>query len=265
MTLKIDFEEGSYYYRGVKGGVGSIGSVPISTDITAADANILACPFSTDNTDVTGNHTFDVAGTFTASTGYNGETTFNTSAANTSIDTEGGSGSGTAHRIATASPVTFGGMFKLVGSPQAANPYLMASAVSGGAGNHNYSLVLIGGSLNLQTGAGTLRDFNWIPHSAPAAADMANSSGWYHIVMQLEAGRTTGRLFIDGKQFGADEVALTAGAPGGTDNLYINGINGVAAGELNAFNRNLFITDTLLTAATIRSLAERSYGHGLPA
>jgi len=263
VTLKIDFEEGSYYYRGVTGGTGSIGSVPVSTDITAADANILACPFSTDNTDVTGNHTFGAAGTFTASTGYNGETTFNTSAANTSIDTI--AGSGTAHDIAIASPVTFGGFFKLVGSPQAVNPYLISSAVSGGAGTHNYSLVLISGSLNLQAGTptGTLTDFAWSPHEAPAAAVMANSSGWYHIVCQLEAGRTTARLFVDGKQFGADKTSIPAGALGG--NLFINGINGVAAGELNAFNRNLFISDTLIDAATIRSLAERSYGHGLPA
>lgn len=268
MSLKIDFEPGNFYRGPKTGGVGAIGTVPTSTDITAADGNILACPFSTDNTDVTTNHTFDVAGTFSAN-GYNGETVFNSSAANTSIDTEGGSGSGTAHKIATASPVTFGGMFKLVGSPQATNPYFLSSAETGGTGNHNYSIVLISGSLNLQSGAaGTLRDFNWNPHAAPAAADMANSSGWYHIVMQLEAGRSTGRLFIDGKQFGADQVALNPGAPDagvGSDFFYVHGINGVPAGELNAFARNVFITDTLMTAATIRRLAEESYGHGLPA
>jgi hypothetical protein len=262
MTLNIQHDPGQYWFT--KAGTGAIGSTPVSSDITAADADILACPFSTDNTDVTTNHTFGAAGTFTANTGYNGETTFNTSAANTSIDTI--AGSGTAHQLASASPVTFGGFFKLVGSPQAANPYLISSCLSGGAGNHNYSMVLIGGSLNLQSGgAGTLRDFNWNPAGAPAAADMANSSGWYHVVMQLDAGRATGRLFIDGKQFGADEAALTVGAPVGTDDLFINGINGVAAGELNAFNRNLFISSSLKTAAEIRALAEQCYGHGLPA
>lgn len=236
---------------------GAIGSIPTPSDITAADANILALPLSGTSVDVTANHVFN-AGTF-ASAGYNGE-----SILDTAVGASLTASSGTAHRIPSANPVSFGGMFRFVNPPQAATPYIISSAVSGGVGNHNYSMVFVTGSLNLQTGAGTLRDFGWTPQSDPASTT-PGSTGWVHIIMELDANRTSGRLYLNGKQFGADQVGLTVGAPGGSDGLFVAGIGGAAPGELLSYCKNAFIRDSLLGATEARRLAEESFGHGLPA
>lgn len=233
-----------------------VANAPVPSLITPTDGNILCQPFAGVTTDLTGNHTFP-AGIF-ANAGYNGGTI---------LDVENGgsltSSGGIVHRIATASPVSFGGMFRFVEPPQAASPYLICSAQIGGTGNHNYSMVFVAGALNLQSGGGSVRNFGWRPQS-DVSVSTPLSTGWVHVIMEVEAGRTTGRLYLNGKQFGPDQTGLTVGAPGGSDALFVGGIGGVAAGELGAFLKNVFIRDSIVGASTARRLAEESFGHVLP-
>lgn len=251
MTVDIEFFTNQMVYRGKPaGGAGGIGSPPAPVPLTAASANIDVQVFAGSDVDLTGNHVF-VAGTVYSANGYNGESVLDTTGANASIVSNGG----TAHEIITANPVTFGGFFYQT-SASGATPYFVTSSVAGGAGNHNYSLVQVGGVMNFQSGpAGSLTGLGY---TVPI-------NSWFHITMQVDAGRTTGQFYVNGKAFGAPLAGMTAGGPAAPDDLYISGVGGVAGGELDGYASNIFVTDTALSAASIRTLAENAFGHGLPA
>jgi hypothetical protein len=197
--------------------------------------------------DGTGNHTFDLGTYGSSASGYGADTVMDTTGANTDV-----SSNESAHRLATASAVSVGGMVYWTGS---GSDYIISSAVGNGSGNHNYSvLAYTGNRLWLQTGpAGTLYDTGF----------QLYTNRWYHIAVCWAAGRTTAEVYVNGQNVDS-AVSLTAGDQNASDNLSLMGINQTAGGEFTGYGRNFFVASSQLSASVVADLSEEAFGHVQP-
>lgn len=226
---------------------------PESIDVqNTPQTNIAAFPFRGDAIDQTANHVINNGVPAFSANGLYGYNTLDTTPGNFGINALN-IGGGVAHQIPNATPVSFGCLHRLIAG-SGATPYVLSSSFAGGGGNHNYSLVYIGGQLHFQSG----------PGGGVATIPLPFIPGFdrfFHICAVLPGGRATITLYIDGIDVSGPLATGAAGAPVGTDDLHIANVGlGVPAGGLSGYMRNAFITNTQLTQPQIATLVNEAYG-----
>lgn len=241
--------------------VGGVGLSPVRADITPDIANILCCPFSTDRTDLTTNHTFNVGtSTLPANVGYNNETMLRTE--------EGGGdeiytgSSEPEHAIGGTDPVTFGA-FMRIGFWNSTSQILTSSASGGDA---NYGLIRFTNgdwAFRGATGGGAGSAWQVMVNRDPE--DTATYR-WFHVAMRCNAGANTGQFFWNGTKiwdgtFGTNGRHVATA----TDQFSLNESHPSGANpRFSAWWGNIFIADSELTDAEIKELSDQSFGHASP-
>jgi hypothetical protein len=247
------------------GGPGGIGSTPQrSSAVLESVANILAFPFSTDVLDKSGNGQVIDAGVPTLLSqdpGTAGANPYTYDGANMfHIDDVVGeapriTAASQAHQVPRSEPITFGCFlyFKsLVGTPQ----ILVSSDAAGSGGNYG---------LQRQGSAG------WRFEGASLTTlgdqrELTPIGRWFHIAMAVAGGRDTssaGEFYINGNPVWGGTVAASD-APSSADEFGFGSHFGDTTANWVGFMCNVFVTDTLLDAATIKALSDESFGHGSP-
>lgn len=227
--------------------------IEIGTDI----GNILCCPLSADLTDLTGNHVFDYGtpsfGTADSTHGsYDGGTMMiveNSAALNPRIIADGAA----AHQIPHTSPVTFGAFIY----PRVYNgsPAMLCSG-NGGFGN-NYGLYR-------QSTAG----WQFLGNGQTSMGNHKTKTPiqrWFHVCMAVSANRTTSpaaAFYLNGREVWSGTV--NAEAVQTTDNFALTSDADDTSAAWEGLMCNAFVTDTLLSAATIKNLSDESFGHASP-
>jgi hypothetical protein len=200
-------------------------------------------------TDLAGNHVLD-GGTpaYITSGSYDGTLdVFEYASANRLFTT-----SDSAHRIPTATDVSFGGFFFVNATGSGATPYFVLSS-DASATNINYGLVLQTGTIKYQSSGG-LYDTGF-----PHPLDM-----WFHLAAVSHTNRTDSTVYVNGKEVWNDPATL-GGTVNGTQELYLGNASPAAPGDLSGMASDIFIVDRELSAAEIHTYAENAFGHPLAA
>lgn len=212
---------------------------------------VLGLNLNNEQVDVTGNHTLLAAAVdFTAAKSYDGERYM----AQLPGDTPSRIiwDSGTAHRVPTATAVSFGGMYILKATQPGDNRMLMHSGVGTGAANQNYGL----------RWKGTAGGFQ----SLPGAADFTYTvptDVHFHIVMVKPAGRLSAKLYINGIE--QDDIACAAGAMLATNEWQAGEAKNQTNVESNGWASDLFVCDKELSDAEVLTFATNAFGGTPPA
>lgn len=246
---------------GIEPCVGGVGLPPERIDVSPTIANILCCPFSTDRTDVAGNHTFNVGtSTLPANVGYNNETMLRTErGAGDKITTQA---SEPAHAIGGTDPVTFGA-FMRIGFWNSTSQILTSAATGGDA---NYGLIrFTNGDWGFRGATGGGAGAAWQVMVNRDPEDDADGL-WFHVAMRCNAGANTGQFFWNGTKLW-DGTLGTNGrhVATGTDRFMLNEASpSNDNAQFEAWWGNVFVTDTELTDAEIKRLSDECFGHASP-
>lgn len=240
---------------------GAIGSFPTPKDISPDVGNILACPFSTDRTDLTGNHTLNVGtSTLPANVGYNNETMlYTTDGAGDKIGTQT---SEPAHAIGGTDPVTFGAMMRI--DAWVSTGQIMTSAASGGSAN--YGLIrFTNGNWAFRGASGGGEGAAWKTMTNRSPEDIQGGL-WFHVAMRCNSGANTGQFFWNGTKVWTGTLGTngrhTATA---SDRFNLNEANPDSDNpRFRAWWKNMFIADRELSDTEIRTLSDESFGHASP-
>lgn len=245
---------------------GAIGGVPArqSTECESV-GNILCFPFSADTLDKSGNHTIDDGNpklvTQLPAANPNDHYTYdgNNMLEADQVATEAPRiiASTQAHQIPLTEPVTFG-MFMYARTWGGGTPQLMVSGPGSNASNYGMQRQ---GSVGwrYQGDAGnttTLGD----------QRDLTPTGRWFHWTLAIAGSRNTAsaaKFYINGTPVWSGNV--TSGDPPlSTDNFSFISDSDESTGGWNGFVCNCFVTDTLLSDATIKALSDESFGHASP-
>lgn len=242
--------------------LGSIGTNPTRSDVDISVANILACPFSTDRTDLTGNHILDVGtSSLQAGSGYNNEIM---------LKTERGSGdvirtqpSEDAHAIGGTDPVTFGAFLNV--NFWDSTSQIMTSAGAGGSAN--YGLIrFTNGNWGFRGASGGGSGSAWRVMINRSPEDNAGVERWFHVAMRCEDGVNEGTFFWNGREVWTGALGTNGRkTPSASDRFLMNEANPTSNNpRFDAWWGNMFIADSALTDAQIKQLSDESFGHGSP-
>ena len=244
---------------------GAVGGVTPATRSSLVESvgNIMCFPFRDDLLDTTGNHTIDSGG-FTLETQdpvsapnnyysydpYNMLVVDQVASNNSRI-----LASTQAHQIPHASPVSFG-FFVMFRTWDTSTAKLL---ISGSAVNvSNYGI-----QRNPTLG------WHFQGSALTTMGDQRNKTPtgrWTHIAMTVTANRSsgpTGTFYINGTAVWTG-VVNNAAAVSSTDDFSFAADSSDITSQWNGFLANVFVTDTLLNAATIRALSDECHGHASP-
>jgi len=246
---------------------GSIGGSPERVDVSTGLCDILCCPFTTDFTDLTGNHTWNnVNGDALITAGsnlisYNGETSLRT------LDDVGSalrtSASEPEHAIGGTDPVTFG-CFLRVTFWNSTSQFMTSSATGG---NANYGLIrFTNGDWGFRGASGGGSGAAWRVMVNRFQED-ANAIGrWFHVCMRCEDGSNDGTFFWNGNEIWTGALGTNgrkAAAP--TDIFNWNEASPTADNpRFEAYMNNLFVAGRDLSNAEIKQLSDEAHGHASP-
>lgn len=212
---------------------------------------VFAANFNNEAVDQTGNHTVQSGVLYTAAKSYDGlrHAALLPGASASRIRTS----VGTAHQIATASPVSYGGMFLINAAGSDDNAMHMSSSTTTGATNQNYGM-------------------RWkISETAyqrvPGAVNMVQASAlesWAHICVVENAGRTSAKLYVNGVLQDTKTPTAT-GQPNGTDQLWIGELAGVAGTNAGGWCSDVFVSNLELSPAQVLTFATNAFGGTPPA
>lgn len=243
-------------------GPGTIGNTPLRSDISPDIANILCCPFSTDRTDLTGNHTINVGtSTLPAGVGYNDETQLRTErGAGDAIRTDT---SQDAHAIGDTNPVTFGALIRV--QFWNTTSQIMTSATTGG--NANYGLIrFTNGNWAFRGASGGGEGSAWRTMVNRSPEDQAGVTRWFHVAMRCEDGVNEGTFFWNGTEVWQGALGTNGrktGAP--ADRFSLNEASSTSDNPaFDAWWGNLFIADRALSDTEIKVLSDQAFGHSSP-
>lgn len=239
-------------YRGFFQKPGVIGGVAKRQDITAADADILACPLTTNFDDVTGNHVLTTNSAFIdPGVGYNGEAMIwmdNTNSYIVQTDNN------TPQSIGGTDPVTFGGFVRF-------NLWSTTSSLFGsnnGGGDMNYTIWrATNGNWNFR-GNG---DDTFLKHMG--GYDDTGAGRYAHLAFRCDSGAATGAFFWNGtKMFDGAIAARKTAEAGDVFAFNRRGTSGTPGFE--CWMNNVFISSSALSDAEIKLLSDKSFGHASP-
>lgn len=245
---------------------GSIGGSPSRLDAHIDICDILCCPFTTDHTDLTGNHTLAVGNSFietgAANLSYNGENVLRT------VDGGGATvrtnTSEPAHAIGGTDPVTFGFFFR----PTFWNStsQFMTSAASGG--NANYGLIrFTNGDWGFRGATGGGSGSAWrVMTPNRLRQDFQGVGHWFHVAFRCEDGVNEGTWFWNGKQIWTGAYG-TNGRHTATpaDQLSFNEASPTSDNpRFEGYWNNAFVAGRALSDAEIKALSDESFGHASP-
>lgn len=212
---------------------------------------ILGLNLNNERTDVTGNHTMVDSVVYTAAKSYDGLRY----AAQMAGGASGSlivSDSVAANQIATAAPVSYGGMFWIVAAGSDDNATLLQAATSSGSTNQNYGVRYKKSNANYQR--------------VPGAVDTTYGAGleqWIHLVVVENAGRTTADWYVNGVWQEQTSPSAT-GQPNAGDKVRV----GYSAGTSQAAEgwcSDVFISTTELSAGQVMTFATNAFGTTPPA
>lgn len=159
-----------------------------------------------------------------------------------------------AHRVPTASAITYG-LFLFTEYTQTANPFPLYSGIGTTSSTRNYGF-------KIDPGNGG--PYEPIP-GGPAFSDPAIGvyEKWVHIMITEPAGRATAKLYVNG----VFRSSVTSGQPGvmsASDEFWLGSAKNQTNTFLNGYCESVFVADAEYTEAQIRQLAENAFGHVLP-
>jgi len=233
----------TFGYRGAAGYVPLNGTEP---------GIIFGVNFNNENVDVTGNHTVANNVLYTANKSYDGQ--------RHAAELPGNSASriftnaGTAHQIATAAAVSYGGMFLVNAATSDDNATHMSSSTTSGATNQNYGFRYKKVNANYQR----------VPGAVDTVYAGAALEDWVHIVVVEPAGRATALWYINGI-FQETTAPVATGQPNGTDEIWIGEQAGVAGTNAAGWCSDVFISNLELNAAQVLQFATNAFGGTPPA
>ena len=213
---------------------------------------VFGANFNNERVDVTGNHTIADNVLYTANKSYDGKRYAAELPGNSSsrIFTD----SGTAHQIATAAAVSYGGMFLVQAATSDDNATHLSSSVTSGPSNQNYGFRYKKSNVH----------YNRVPGSVDTVYGNAALEDWVHIVVVEPAGRATALWYINGI-YQETTSPSTAGQPNGTDDIWIGEQAGVAGTNAAGWCSDVFISNLELNAAQVLQFATNAFGGTPPA
>lgn len=252
---------GAYPYTTRLGtGEAGIGDPQARVDVSTDVANILCCPFSTDRTDLTGNHTFVPAtSSMQAAVGHSGETmVLLQEGIGDRVSTTTGEGE---HAIGGTDPVTFGAFFRTISYGSTAQ--IMTSSANGGSAN--YGLIrFTNGDWGFRGASGGGSGSAWRVMVNRSPEDAAGFGRFFHVAMRCDSGSNTGAFFWNGVKvwegtFGTNGRHTAVPA---TDRFNLNESSGsVDNTRWDGYMGNLFIADSALSDSQIKLLSDQAFGH----
>lgn len=242
---------------------GAIGGLQtVGFDVLNSVGNILAFPFLTNTTDLTGNHTID-DGTPTLVTNIGGDPAYG-GGSRLRINSAVGEAprilaSSEEHQVPLTSPVTFG-MFMMATSWGGSTPQLMVSGP--GANSSNYGMQrqsTVGWRYQGDGGTTTtLGDHR----------DITPTNRWFHWALVIDStSRSTGgnpsAFYINGQELwtGNTNSGETVST---TDNFSFGSDSDEATASWTGFISHCFVADSALDATTIKALSDEAFGHASP-
>ena len=248
---------------------GAIGGEPERQDVGTDIADILCCPFTTDRTDLTGNHTL-IPGDSTIepggiTTGYNGEAVLMCNrGAGGAVRT---TASEDAHAIGGTDPVTFG-MFLRPTFWNTTSNFLCSTGTGGG---QNYGLTrFVDGSWGFRNdqGGGSGSAWRVMINRDPEDDDtqIANAGRWFHVAMRCDDGANEGSFFWDGNEIWSGAFGTNGRKVANPTDIF--SINEASATSDNpgweGYLTNVFIASRALSNAEIKALSDEAHGHSSP-
>lgn len=213
---------------------------------------VFGANFNNEQADVTGNHTIGSTILFTAAKSYDG--------LRYAAQLPGNSASrifttaGTAHQIATAAAVSYGGMFFIEAATSDDNAMHLSSSTTTGASNQNYGMRYKKSTAHYQR----------VPGAADTVYGGAALEGWVHLVVVEPAGRGSALWYVNGVYQETTTPAAT-GTPNGTDDIWIGELAGQAGTNAAGWATDVFISNLELSAAQVLQFATNAFGGTPPA
>ncbi len=244
---------------------GAIGGSPQRKDVSTDLCEILCCPFTTDYTDLTGNHTWNTGNSF-IETGsnlisYNGEDVLRT------IDGSGASvktnASEPEHAIGGTDPVTFGCFLRV--SFWNSTSQFMTSGATGG--NANYGLIrFTNGDWGFRGASGGGSGSAWRVMVNRYQEDGNVLGRWFHVAMRCEDGSNDGTFFWNGNEIWTGALGTNGRkSAAGSDIFSWNEASPTSDNpRFEGYMNNLFIAGTDLSNAQIKQLSDEAHGHSSP-
>jgi len=244
---------------------GSVGGSPERVDVSTYLCDILCCPFTTDYTDLTGNHTW-LPGNSVITAGsnlisYNGETSLRTvDGGGASVKT---SASEPEHAIGGTDPVTFG--FFLRVTFWNSTSQFMTSAASGG--DANYGLIrFTNGDWGFRGATGGGSGSAWRVMINRFQEDGNVIGRWFHVAMRCEDGVNEGTFFWNGNEIWTGALGTNGrhvATP--TDILSLNEASPTSDNpQWEGYMNNAFVAGRDLSNAEIKQLSDEAHGHSSP-
>jgi hypothetical protein len=239
-------------------------------DVHIDICDILCCPFTTDRTDLTGNHTIAPGNSTivpgSSITAYNGEACLRLNqSAGGAVRTNA---SEPAHAIGGTDPVTFG-FFLRPTFWNTTSQFVTSAAV--GSGDANYGLLrFVNGDWGFRGATGGGLGSAWIImiNRSPedSTTSLAHAGRWSHVAMRCDDGSNSGSFFWDGHEiwsgaFGTNGRHIATGSD-------IFGLNEANSASDNpgwtGYMNNLFIASRALSNVEIKALSDEAHGHSSP-
>lgn len=212
---------------------------------------VLGVNLNSERVDVTGNHTFTDNVIYTANASVDGQRSVAQIGTGSRIYTD----AGTAHRIATAAAVSYGGMFKMDAGQLYDNATMLSSSTTTGSTNQNYGV-------RAKT---SLDRFERVPGSnADFAGTAIPYDTWFHICVTENAGRTVSKLYINGALLYTGSPAAT-GAVLATNRFWVGELAGQAQTSVQGLVSDVFVSSLELTEAQVLTFATNAFGGTPPA
>lgn len=217
---------------------------------------VFGANFNGDTVDVTGNYTFQTATptTFDALSSVDNLR----STAELPVNSTGRiyTASGSAASVATASGVTYGGMYYL----DQANtlqpfPTLMFCGITSGATNGNYGLYVdLASDIFVRT-----------PGTAENFVGAVPWDQWIHVAVTENPGRTSATLYINGSAVDTQALATTGVSAGASDTIWIGDFAGIGNTSFAGLVSDAFVCSSELSAAQVLQFATNAFGGTPPA
>lgn len=245
---------------------GAIGGSPERADVSTDLCDILCCPFTTDYTDLTGNHTWNTGNSF-IETGsnlisYNGEDVLRTiDGTGASMKTNASEGE---HAIGGTDPVTFGCFLRV--SFWNSTSQFMTSSVSGGSAN--YGLIrFTNGDWGFRGAVGGGSGQAWRVMTNRFQEDANVIGRWFHVAMRCEDGVNEGTFFWNGNEIWTGALGTNGrkSANPAADIFSWNEANPTSDNpRWEGYANNLFVAGRDLSNAEIKQLSDEAHGHASP-